>query len=372
MERRFLGKTEDHTMKNFIITIDYELFGDGSGNVFTDVIEPTDRIMEIAGRYGARLTFFYEWMEFYRIQEEWDRGNCMGYEQNPVAAAKEQMLRALQAGHDVQLHIHPQWQKAVFQDGEWQIDESNFRLADFNPLPGKGCSWMLKTAKEELETLLRPADSAYRCRALRAGWYNAIPSEPIVDAMRENGFDVESSVYTGGYENARNYYDYSMITNEKGWWHIDRDIRYPIGENRGIQELPIMALPMLKIFKYFRWKKILYALFNPRKTNATLNNKLDRRKTASVGSRISFFRGKEAQTWDFCVVTNRLQKKFLHEAEKFYRETGRDTFTISGHSKIFHNNPRGLEFLLKQIHNDSASRCLTISEWEQNIVSKES
>lgn len=44
--------------KTILLTLDYELYGNGSGDVFKHMIEPTNRILEIAQKYNLRLTFF--------------------------------------------------------------------------------------------------------------------------------------------------------------------------------------------------------------------------------------------------------------------------------------------------------------------------
>ena len=43
-------------MRTLFLTLDYELYGNGSGDVFHHIIEPTDRILKIAEKYNAKLT----------------------------------------------------------------------------------------------------------------------------------------------------------------------------------------------------------------------------------------------------------------------------------------------------------------------------
>ena len=47
-------------MKTLLLTLDYELFGDGSGDVFKHIVEPTNTIIDEAERYGAKMTVFFE------------------------------------------------------------------------------------------------------------------------------------------------------------------------------------------------------------------------------------------------------------------------------------------------------------------------
>ena len=73
-------------MKRLLLTLDYELFGDGSGDVFKHIVEPTNSVLEVAERYGAKITVFFEVVEYWRLKQEWESGNHMGYDNNPVEA----------------------------------------------------------------------------------------------------------------------------------------------------------------------------------------------------------------------------------------------------------------------------------------------
>lgn len=43
------------------------------------------------------------------------KGNRMGYDHNPVVAMENQLKQAYAKGHDIQLHLHPQWVDAVWE-----------------------------------------------------------------------------------------------------------------------------------------------------------------------------------------------------------------------------------------------------------------
>lgn len=81
-------------MKRLLLTLDYELYGDGSGDVFKHVVEPTNEIMALAEHYGVRITIMFEYLEYLRIKQEWDTGNKMGYNRNPVQAMENQLRDA--------------------------------------------------------------------------------------------------------------------------------------------------------------------------------------------------------------------------------------------------------------------------------------
>lgn len=54
-------------MKTLLFTLDYELYGNGSGDVFKHIIEPTDKILGIVEKYNAKLTIFFEVIEYWKI-----------------------------------------------------------------------------------------------------------------------------------------------------------------------------------------------------------------------------------------------------------------------------------------------------------------
>ena len=73
-------------MAKFLLTLDYELFGNGSGDVFKHIIDPTYKLLALADKYNVKFTFFFEVIEYWKLKEEWDKGNSMGYSKNPIEA----------------------------------------------------------------------------------------------------------------------------------------------------------------------------------------------------------------------------------------------------------------------------------------------
>jgi len=103
---------------HLILMLDYEFFGNGFGEVICCVVEPTSRAMEIAERYGATLTLFVEVIEFQTMVREACRNKTSKLGSEAIVA---QIQEANTRGHDVQLHIHPQWATAFLysQQDRW-------------------------------------------------------------------------------------------------------------------------------------------------------------------------------------------------------------------------------------------------------------
>lgn len=319
---------------NLVLTFDYELFGDGSGDVFKQMIEPTEEILKICNENGIKTTIFVEVMEYLRIKEEWNRGNRMGYGGNPVEAIKNQIRQAASDGHDIQLHIHPQWVNAEFGEGSWNVDLSNWRIGDFKSESGYGIEELVADGKRALEDLVRPADPGYKCMAFRAGAFNIMPSNEVYAALKSVNMKVDSSVYPGGYEEGElSIYDYRDVSVAKDfWWADPHDIRKEAPEIRDIMEVPIFALPKRRVHKLLNMDKIRSLL---RKRGQAVSSVAKTKFTNQTFlEKVRFLLQKEAFTWDFCLFSKRLHEAFFHKIERHYSDH-RTTFVLIGHPKSY-------------------------------------
>src|ERR1051326_5251194 len=97
---------------------DWELSGNGSGDIRQLQFEPMRRLSSIYNRLGIRGSFNAEVMqqitfrqhqapdnELKRLADEWD----------------EIVRETFRQGHDIQLHVHPQWDNAEYQNGRWKL-----------------------------------------------------------------------------------------------------------------------------------------------------------------------------------------------------------------------------------------------------------
>ena len=118
--------------KYAIITIDYEVFGDGSGHFYNDLIKPSNKILSILENNKVPGTFFFEILEIKKIINEYQNKNRQQYRTDIMSKLLEQVERIFKHNSDVQLHIHPQWFNAFFVKGKWVIDKNNLILSHFN------------------------------------------------------------------------------------------------------------------------------------------------------------------------------------------------------------------------------------------------
>ena len=98
-----------------------------------------------------------------------------------------------QRGHDIQLHIHPQWTRAEYQSGSWKL-EGKWSLLDYS---AEDADRLIQECKEFLEDILRPMDSDYRCLAFRSGAWCVAPSPHILSQLAKAGFILDASIVEG-------------------------------------------------------------------------------------------------------------------------------------------------------------------------------
>lgn len=343
-------------MKQILFTLDYELYGNGTGDVFQHIIKPTEELLAIARRHDIKYTIFFEVVEYWYLKHEWEQGNKMGYTESPVLAMEEQLREAYLQGHDIQLHLHPQWIGAVYRDNQWVLNLSNWCLGQYQGEGKDSLLNLLKRGKETIEEIIRPVDPLYSCIALRAGGYNAQPSEEIVRVMRQIGLKVDSSIYPGGFESGSlSNYDYTAVAPDLGHWYVENQLEYPAPRTTDIVELPIVSFPIRRLQKYLSLDRIK-ALFQNRKSAADTYSAKTANKGGILG-KISYFVETEWQTWDFCLFSTSLHRRFLKQAKN---QRTREEFVLVGHPKSFVSGD-SFEQLLKQIKNDF--RSITIAEW---------
>lgn len=331
-------------MRSLILTFDYELFGNGSGDVFRHMIEPMGKILEICDEYGVKVTIFFEVLEYIRIKEEWDKGNTMGYMTDPVKAIEDQLHAAVLNGHDVQVHVHPQWIRARYEGERWVLDPDNWRLGDFNASPDYTVDNLLKDAVHVTENLIRQVVPGYKCLALRAGYYNIMPSVHIFRSMRSLGMKIDSSIYPGGKEDSKfQKFDFSGITNDTSYWWADAsDIRKPSDNSKEILEVPIFSLPVSPVQRVFTLSKVRSLLLHGRKSmSAGSQEKMGNR---SLPEKIIYLLRKEATPWDVCSFHKSLHRKYFNYLEKKV-PSSRKVFVLIGHPKNLNNAKIFRDFL---------------------------
>jgi len=218
------------------ITVDYETWQPlPKGKTIDwdkDVFNPTDELLKICKQESVCLTIMAEMGEYFWLDKN-----------DPQVSKKmaQQWQGAISAGHDVQLHLHPNWLPelgARYQQGKWIWDWQRAKLGDC----AEDVVGIINRCKVELESILRQVDPAYQVTAFRAGAYGAQPFKRIYDALKVNGIYCDSSVYAGGISAERGY-DYSLAFSSHQPYFAnayDPQLKAPPSE-KDVVEIPIFT-----------------------------------------------------------------------------------------------------------------------------------
>lgn len=189
-------------------TDDWELRGDGSGDIREIQFDPMRRLLAIFDKHDIRSTFMVELMQQLTFRKQQDR-----FPQFKLLADQwdESACEAYKLGHDIQPHIHPQWTDAVYEDEAWRLS-GDWSILNYGR---DAASQMIDDCIKYLETLLHPVDPLYKCVAFRSGSSVIAPSPFILDLLAEKGFVFDISIVGGLSVNTLNVkYDYTRCDED--------------------------------------------------------------------------------------------------------------------------------------------------------------
>jgi hypothetical protein len=183
-------------MKKIILTIDYEVFlGKESGSVKDCMIEPTKRLSLILEKNNSKMTVFWDILHYYRLLEL--ENNFLKLRQDRCLI-EEQILDLASRSHDIQLHLHPHWLDAHYENSKWNFSYGRFKLhnlsrdkrrEDINTIIG-----CVSISKKLMENLVRKVRPNFEVNTFRAGGYLIEPFDDIRDAFSKNQIKIDSSV----------------------------------------------------------------------------------------------------------------------------------------------------------------------------------
>lgn len=311
---------------NIVLTIDYEIFGNGSGDVRWCLINPTKKILKIAEKYNVPITLMVDICEYWAFEKE-ERKNSLPKGYRPAKWIKEQLVRCIKNKHDIQLHLHPQWINYSYSPdkNKWNVDFSYWRVPS---LSYETICKVLKRGKQGLESLLKPFDPQYECNVFRAGAWSIQPEKNILKALMSSGFKVDTSVVPGLYcKNKQNYFNFKEI-NRKPFWYVKENIG--VEETTGILEMPVYTS------KYSLYEKIFFKY----KKNKIINRPLNCKGYAEYLSKNSFLKriSSTYKMFDICMLSDIEMITMLNDARKEFVSERVIPIVAVGHSKNFNNS----------------------------------
>lgn len=216
------------------LTVDHEVFGNGTGDVRQHVTEPTERMCRIAESYQVPVTIFFELEEYlqFEIHREGLR-RLLGYD--PADEMRRQATDLAQRGHDIQLHLHPQWYGARFGDGGWELHHHRLTVDALFENQDETTAF-IRQRREQLEEISGRPVVAYR-----AGGFAAQPGTRLLKGLEETGFTIESSVVKGMYRSRPHPLDYRAVPADRRLWRISDEVSQE-NVNGRLWEIPVHSV----------------------------------------------------------------------------------------------------------------------------------
>ncbi len=213
-------------MIEFIFTVDYEIYGDGSGSLKDLVIEPADLLLGLFDKYRVPMVIFVEAAEFDLInQYKTDKD---------IDFVIRQVRSAYKRGHEIGLHIHPQWYNARHDGARWQLDRSEYNLCI---LPEERIKAIVARAKNFIKFMVD--DQRFDPISFRAGNWLFQPTQPAAKILYDNEVRIDSSVFKGGrFKEYSVNYRKAMINGY--FWKFEEDVAIENPDGKML-EIPIYA-----------------------------------------------------------------------------------------------------------------------------------
>jgi peptidoglycan/xylan/chitin deacetylase (PgdA/CDA1 family) len=235
---------------NIFLTYDYELFfGSATGSVEKCMIEPTDELLQIAKNYAVKMVFFVDVGYLIKLSEFMPNNPTL---QNDNAKVRKQLTQIMAEGHDIQLHIHPHWEKSFYADGKWNIiTENAYKLSDFSDEEIKR---IVTTYKSYLDDII-----GYKTTAFRAGGWCIQPFHRLKDIFKELEIKFDSSVFPGGKFSSSEYaYDFTKAPHQSSYHFSDDECKEDT--NGYFREYPISSV---SYSPYFYWRLYIFGRLFP-------------------------------------------------------------------------------------------------------------
>ena len=292
---------------NIILSLDYEIYGEGSGDIRKDMVVRTEKILSTCDKYGVPITIMFEINEYLKFEEFNDAlVNDLGY--SPASLVKEQIIDAFSRGHDVQLHFHPQWLNAGYEQGKWKLLEKTDSVEDLDP---EEFEEMLTKGKEKILSMLDGIRDDFSLNTVRFTGYNWREApEKVFGALERAGIKAHSLAYTSSEEK----------DTLQGYWSLTRD--------GSLYEVPIFALKASRA-NIFSPIKLLSALHSHSITGSGEMMNRVKDQVLSPKEKKPYYK-----KWDMCKLFPKEMLSMLKKGLQLYSGTKKEVpLVMIGHSK---------------------------------------
>lgn len=321
-------------MIKVIFTLDCEIYGNGDGSPKELLIKPTNKLLDIFDRYNAKLTVFIDVAEIMKFKEYYEQYGIDLYNYEEIV---NQIHILVKKGHDVQLHLHPSYFNAVYENGKWVLDWDEYDLAN---LTYERISELLKISKKYLEDIIKLVDPSYKCFAFRAANWSMQPSKNAVRALIDNGFIIDTSVFKFGKRSGLVNFDYSKAHSDLMPWRVSEENICFLDKNSRLIEFPIYSenhylfkfMSINRLYRVFQSK--IHGLKNP----DSVPGATARKNFKKIKNALLTLSNKHAMKMDFNQCTAKQLINGLKSANYKYSKIDMDLpFVLIGHSRLFNS-----------------------------------
>jgi hypothetical protein len=327
-------------MIEVIFTLDYEIYGNGQGDLRELVYEPAERLNAIFKSAGARVVIFAEVAELEMIE-------AVGADP-AIKDVIRQIKEFHRDGFELGLHIHPWWYSARRENGGWVLDKQEYNLCI---QPEARIIEIVDRAIAYLRHMAGDADLVPL--AFRAGHLIFQPTEPLSRVLAERGIRIDSSVYRGGLWRQHKL-DYRRVPRTYYWRFAD-DVAVP--DDKGdLFEFPIYTR-MVPTWKLFTAKRV--GLQQTGVSAAQTGKK-------ALNRIRDFLRFRHPQKFDMGQMT---EKEMFRTAAHMVREDRRDPANYRPIVAIMHTKDpidfAALEFLISYLSSSGAKISTFKEAWRR-------
>jgi len=199
-------------MIDCIFTLDYEIYGNGTGVLKDLVYDPAERLRSIFRNWNAQFVAFVEVAELEKI-EAWGTDSA-------IDLVKRQIRDLHEEGCEIGLHLHPQWCNANYDNGRWALDVSEYNLCT---LPRPRIAQIIQRSLDYLRYALN--QSSFTPLSFRAGNWLFQPTRTAASVLGESGIKIDSSVFKGGVQHNHGL-DYRHASKNGYYWRFTSDVNH--------------------------------------------------------------------------------------------------------------------------------------------------
>ena len=216
-----------------LIHDDWEIRGNGLGNVAHLQYLPALALMRIAKDAGIALTFMAELGQQLAFRRFAERDRSLALQ---VRLWEDCTGLMIDEGFDVQPHIHPHWFRGQYRDGFIHVDR-NWNLATYEDYERKS---ILRESFTYLTERMRNVNSDYAINTFKAGSHALQPSKRFLTDLRDEGIRVVLGPRSGmKILNAEFALDYRAMEEGTLPYYPDLDDINAVGEDNGLAVLPL-------------------------------------------------------------------------------------------------------------------------------------